>query len=310
MPAASPAAPAEPNALRYTRWAVFTFVVIGVLGVAAMAFYASFEAISKLVEVRNILSHDRRWIGPLLIDTFTGLGTGLLLGMSLSTAYRGTWYRAWVLCFAYLLIGLGSGVSAAANVAHVHSDDLLDKVLAGSPTVALLLSIEVLVIIGRMAFAPHLPGAVARRQQAARSAPAHREGLRVWATRKLDGLRDLRTEAPTGPALTAGPSHAEITRGPRPAARPEGAEGTRPGREAPQRRQVADAWHTLYRNGVIDEGTPVMEAARRIAGEVGSSPRTVEGHLRKARDAGMLAPSSRRLRALEAPGGAESTAGS
>jgi hypothetical protein len=135
--------PAAGRLLPAVRTALVCTIAVLVLAVGAGAFLASFEAISAYATAIGAFPPALWWVPPLLVDTFITVGTAAFLWLSLTARPLVGRYDTW---YARALIALGAGVSVAINVAHAPSD-LAARLVAALPPVALLLSVELLMLI-------------------------------------------------------------------------------------------------------------------------------------------------------------------
>jgi len=140
---ATPTPPAPGRLLPAVRTALVATIALLVLVVGAGAFLASFEAISAYATAIGAFPPALWWVPPLLVDTFITVGTAAFLWLSLTARPVVGRYDTW---YARVLIALGAGVSVAINVAHA-PDQLAARLVAALPPVALLLSVELLMLI-------------------------------------------------------------------------------------------------------------------------------------------------------------------
>ena len=140
---ATPTPPAPGRLLPAVRTALVATIALLVLVVGAGAFLASFEAISAYAVAIGAFPPGLWWVPPLLVDTFITVGTAAFLWLSLTARALVGRFDTW---YARALIALGAGVSVAINVAHA-PDHLPARLVAALPPVALLLSVELLMLI-------------------------------------------------------------------------------------------------------------------------------------------------------------------
>jgi len=218
------------------RTALVCTIAVLVLAVGAGAFLASFEAISAYAVAIGAFPPALWWVPPLLVDTFITVGTAAFLWLSLTARPVVGRYDTW---YARALIALGAGVSVAINVAHAPSD-LPARLVAALPPVALLLSVELLMLIASRILAES-----ATHDTGNGHAPTH--------------LAAVAPVAPGEPTILAPP-----------------AAGTAAGRARP-RRSAADT-HPVYQ-ALAARGTPVAWQVFAAAFDPPMARRTALRHL-------------------------------
>jgi hypothetical protein len=129
--------------LRRVRTVIVTALAGLVAVIALLAFVASFDKISAYAVTQVAWPTMLRWIPPLLVDSFTFVGTLLVVWLSLSPEPRRK-----ATTYGWLLVATGTAASVIVNVDHA-PHTLAGRIIAGSPPVALLLAIEALVIVLR-----------------------------------------------------------------------------------------------------------------------------------------------------------------
>jgi hypothetical protein len=131
------------------RTALVGAVAALVVAIAALAYLVSFEAISDFAVQVGAFPAGLRWCAPLLVDSFTTAATLVVLWISLSDARIGRAFDAW---YAWALIAGATAASVAINVAHA-PDRQAAQLVAALPPVALLLSVELLMLVARRCLA-------------------------------------------------------------------------------------------------------------------------------------------------------------
>jgi hypothetical protein len=207
---ATPTRPAAGRLLPAVRAALVGTIAVLVLVVGAGAFLASFEAISAYAVAIGAFPPGLWWVPPLLVDTFITVGTAAFLWLSLTTRPVVGRYDTW---YARALIALGAGVSVAINVAHA-PDHLAARLVAALPPVALLLSVELLMLIASRILAEsavadsardHAPAHVATLAPMAsgESAAPAQTATGVAAASRAGRARPRRSAADTRPVYQA-----------------------------------------------------------------------------------------------------------
>jgi hypothetical protein len=131
------------------RAALVGAVAALVFAIAALAYLVSFEAISEFAVQVGAFPRPLRWCAPLLVDSFTTAATLVVLWVSLSGERLGRAFDAW---YAWALIAGATAASVAINVAHA-PDRQAAQLVAALPPVALLLSVELLMLVARRCLA-------------------------------------------------------------------------------------------------------------------------------------------------------------
>jgi hypothetical protein len=143
--------------LRRVRGVVAWAMALLVLLIAGLAFVASFDKISTYAVTEVAWPTKLRWVPPLLVDSFTFVGTLLIVWLGLSGRPRRT-----ALAYGWLLVGLGTMASVVVNLHHAPAS-LAGRIVAGSPPIALLLAVEALVVLLRYVLSDLTAGSVAPR---------------------------------------------------------------------------------------------------------------------------------------------------
>jgi hypothetical protein len=131
------------------RGALVGAVAVLVFAIAALAYLVSFEAISEFAVQVGAFPRPLRWCAPLLVDSFTTAATLVVLWVSLSGESLGRAFDAW---YAWALIAGATAASVAINVAHA-PDRQAAQLVAALPPIALLLSVELLMLVARRCLA-------------------------------------------------------------------------------------------------------------------------------------------------------------
>ena len=131
------------------RGALVGAVAVLVFAIAALAYLVSFEAISEFAVQVGAFPRPLRWCAPLLVDSFTTAATLVVLWVSLSGERLGRAFDAW---YAWALIAGATAASVAINVAHA-PDRQAAQLVAALPPIALLLSVELLMLVARRCLA-------------------------------------------------------------------------------------------------------------------------------------------------------------
>jgi hypothetical protein len=131
------------------RAALVGAVAALVVAIAALAYLVSFEAISDFAVQVGAFPAGLRWCAPLLVDSFTTAATLVVLWISLADGGMRRAFDAW---YAWALIAGATAASVAINVAHA-PDRQAAQLVAALPPVALLLSVELLMLVARRCLA-------------------------------------------------------------------------------------------------------------------------------------------------------------
>jgi hypothetical protein len=193
--------------LRRVRAALVGTVAALVFAIAALAYLVSFEAISDFAVEVGAFPAGLRWCAPLLVDSFTTAATLVVLWISLTDGGMRRAFDAW---YAWLLIGAATAASVAINVAHAPTRQAA-QLVAALPPVALLLSVELLMLVARRCLADRS----ARPAQMAASdrAPAAAEVAPLDTRTRV--LLLLEQEQSSGQRLTGSTVAAELGVSPR-----------------------------------------------------------------------------------------------
>ena len=135
--------------LRRVRTVLVGAVAALVLAIAALAYLVSFEAISDFAVEVGAFPAGLRWCAPLLVDSFTTAATLVVLWISLTDGGMRRAFDAW---YAWALIAGATAASVALNVAHAPTRQAA-QLVAALPPVALLLSVELLMLVARRCLA-------------------------------------------------------------------------------------------------------------------------------------------------------------
>ncbi len=144
---ADPSVQAADAWLRRFQAAVITIMAAVAVGVGAVAFFTSFEAIRAYATTSGGITPAHAWAIPLLVDSFIVIATGAELWLGVHPTRRAWWELAW----PRALLAGAAGVSFVLNVAHAKAGDWPARGVAAIPPAALVLSVELLVMIGRRA---------------------------------------------------------------------------------------------------------------------------------------------------------------
>jgi hypothetical protein len=142
-----PSVQAADTWLRRFQAAVVSIMAAAAVGVGAVAFFTSFEAIRSYAKTSGGITPPHAWAIPLLVDTFIAIATGAELWLGVQPARRAWWELAW----PRALLAGAAAVSFVLNVAHAKAGDWPARGVAAIPPVALVLSVELLVMIARRA---------------------------------------------------------------------------------------------------------------------------------------------------------------
>jgi hypothetical protein len=135
QPPSAPVSPARDRIDTALRVAVIGLVAT----VAAIAFVASFEAISQYAVRVGAFPAELWWAAPLLVDTFIVAGS--------LAALRRARVRQWAV-YPWSLVAAGTAVSVTLNVAHA-PPTLPARLVSALPSTALLASFELLLAEAR-----------------------------------------------------------------------------------------------------------------------------------------------------------------
>lgn len=114
---------------RYAAWLIGG----GLVAIIAVTFVTSFDAIRAVAAESGAVSPDLAWAIPVGIDGLIVVGSAV----AWVEATRDRWHP-----FPIAVVAAAAGLSVAANIAHAQSAELLARLLAASPPVALLLAVE------------------------------------------------------------------------------------------------------------------------------------------------------------------------
>jgi Protein of unknown function (DUF2637) len=252
--------------LRRVRTIIVTALAALVAVIALLAFVASFDKISAYAVAEVAWPTRLRWIPPLLVDSFTFVGTLLVVWLSLSATPRRK-----ATAYGWLLVATGTAASVIVNVEHA-PPTLAGRIIAGSPPVALLLAIEALVLVLRyllsdLTVSPAAP---------AHPSPHPSAPSAAWtqALRLPDSQADI-ADAPTLAvrALAAGGQDAAIV-----------AQDAEDAPSAALRAQIEQLWRVRERDG----GQRLI--GTHLARELGTPARHVQAVLRDLRAQGAQHP--------------------
>jgi hypothetical protein len=257
------------HTLRLVRTILVTALAVLVAVIALLAFVASFDKISAYAVAEVAWPTRLRWIPPLLVDSFTVVGTLLVVWLSLSGAPRRK-----ATGYGWLLVAAGTAASVIVNIEHA-PDTLAGRIIAGSPPVALLLAIEALVLVLRYLLIDLAAGASATAQHRAThlvptqpDAPAslHAHTMRIPA--EVVPEETSNNDVPA-PELRARPTHSTDERSAATAADGEPS--------AALRAHIEQIWRTRERDG----GQRLVGA--QLARELRTPARHVQAVLRDLR---------------------------
>jgi hypothetical protein len=189
------------------RTALVGAVAALVLAIAALAYLVSFEAISDFAVQVGAFPAGLRWCAPLLVDSFTTAATLVVLWISLTDGGMGRAFDAW---YAWALIAGATAASVAINVAHAPERQAA-QLVAALPPMALLLSVELLMLVARRCLADRAaPAAQAAAPDRAGVAP---QGAPLDTRTRV--LLLLEQEQTSGQRLTGSAVAAELGVSPR-----------------------------------------------------------------------------------------------
>jgi hypothetical protein len=257
-PADAPLPGRADRTLHRIRTVLVTALAGLVAVIALLAFVASFDKISAYAVTQVAWPSRLRWIPPMLVDSFTFVGTLLVVWLSLSPAPRRK-----ATAYGWLLVTTGTAASVIVNVEHAPTT-LAGRIIAGSPPVALLLAIEALVIVLRYLLSDL--AATARTQTSRPVVPS----VYAPATRTADdrpGLGASSFKLHSLPAEQREPANATAEDTP--------TSGDMPSRAL--RARVEAIWQAREQNG----GQPLVGA--ELAREFGTPARHVQAVLRDLR---------------------------
>lgn len=115
------------------RWAL-RLARMGLVVIALVTFVTSFDAVAAVAAARGAVSPRLAWALPLALDGLIVVASAVAW---LESLRGGRWHA-----FPVTLVAVAGGLSVAANVAHATGTDLLTRVLAAVPPVALLAAVE------------------------------------------------------------------------------------------------------------------------------------------------------------------------
>jgi len=199
-----------------------------------------------------------RWIPPLLVDSFTFVGTLLVVWLSLSATPRRK-----ATGYGWLLVATGTAASVIVNIEHA-PPTLAGRIIAGSPPVALLLAIEAFVLVLRYLLSDLTTTDIIAQPHPHSDAPPS-----AWAEAlRLPDNQTTASGAPTPPVRALQSDRRESA-----SAEPEGEDAPSPVLRA----QVEQLWRVRERDG----GGRLV--GTHLARELGTPVRHVQAVLRDLR---------------------------
>lgn len=124
----------QSRAITTLERAALLLVGVGLLTITVVTFVTSFDAVSAVAAERGAVSERFAWAIPLAIDGLIVVGSAAAW---LESLRGGRWHP-----FPVTLVAVAGGLSVAANVAHAPGTDILARLLAAVPPVALLSAVE------------------------------------------------------------------------------------------------------------------------------------------------------------------------